>query len=192
MTDDVKEALLVCFRNIAWSAQDYGDIIKDLEDAFNGNYDGFFNTWEWNLGDNIVKQSAGCDIDTNYKLDINYNANRRTLVTTKGRFPLNKHDGTGESIYYPIPVPRNANKAVITWAPSTQYANCTTLYYIGDGKYDRLRGSVFGWTTGGRLEVPLYQTDCIRVMCINIKYNQAGTSYPTEPSAFNVKFSIEE
>ena len=189
LNDDIKDAILGCLMNVAWGISDYENVFNELENAFNG--DNFYNTYSFDLN-NLVKVSGGCDVDYEslkdklIKIDLGTGRKRRCFTVSRGRIPylINLES----SAYYPIPIPRNATKAIITWEPITQYFNCTTIGYIDNGQYKRISGSGAAWTTGGTIEIPLNEVGTTRALMINSKYDNAGTSYPVEPSKLNIKF----
>ena len=189
LSDDIKDAILGCLMNVTWGVSDYENVFNELENAFDG--DNFYNTYSFDLND-LIKVNGGADVDYEnlvdklIKINTGLASRRRCFTVSRGRIPylINLES----SAYYPIPIPRNATKAIITWEPITQYFNCTTIGYIDNGQYKRISGSTKGWTTGGTIEIPLNEVGTTRALIVNSKYNDAGTSYPVEPSKLNIKF----
>ena len=90
------------------------------------------------------------------------------------------------SDYYPIKVPEGATECTISITPNTQFIGAT-LRSLANGVYTAVdqpgyRQGTSTFTIAGGAPNNYW-------MFITTKYNSAGTSYPTQPSALDVTFS---
>lgn len=153
----------------------------------------YYNKWTWSLadGDFELAMNATLDYYTN-ETNVRYTyrspwENRRCSVTSKGLLPYRTW-GTSDtpSQYYPIPIPRNANKVTISITPNTQFI-FTQVVHVADGNVNRLTS--VGWTEGTTQAT--FEAGENNALFFNTKYDSAGSSYPTEPTEVTVTFSVE-
>ena len=148
----------------------------------------WYNIFNWSLGDNLEIVAGGGLIDnTTHDLCISHVAaqleGRRSFVTSRGKKEyINYQTREGEG-FYPIPIPETASKATITITPSTQYANAQAYQLTSSGYY---LDEYIAWTQGSA--VLTLTPEANKFLMISSKYDSAGTSYPTEPSALTVVF----
>lgn len=152
----------------------------------------YYNIWEWSMANGDFEKITNSSIDYlssaswGYGLDLNYNTNnnRRAAGATKGILPYVRHAEPHDVLpFYPIPVPKTANKASITITPNTQYMY-TQVVQIQNEKYVRL--NQVGWAQG---TTTITFTAGEKVfLFFNMKYDNAGSSYPTEPTNAVVTF----
>lgn len=151
LVEDIKDALLACFENVAWKNGKNGEDYYDaLEAALSGGEDEFYNTYEWSLSDNLSITSGTSTVDTTTgDLWINVtnggaNLKRRKVATvSKGKKPYVDYT-TRQSIgVYPVPVPRDAVSCTITTSNTKDY-NIGAEMYIYDkinNKYIKTEGT---------------------------------------------------
>lgn len=116
------------------------------------------------------------------------NSGKRRGFPTKLPAPkpmIDEADGT-DTEFYPIPIPTDTVKAVVSIEPATQFHG-VSIYTYSDGKYIRQQDP--GWKQGAfTYTFTAGQYDYITVAS---KYNSAGTSYPEEPTAVSIQFLTE-
>lgn len=166
---------------------------NDLTTAFtiNGVVD-FYNTYNWELGENLDKIQGGFNFDTStgeltISLSTSQMVGRRSFVTGKGKAYseyVSYQDRTQKLGSYPIPVPKDANKVTISINPNTQYINMTLTKY-SNGSYSQV--TTQSWTQGAISKE--FTAAENQFLSINSKYDSSGTSYPTEPTVLTVEFS---
>lgn len=163
----------------------------------------FYNIWDWSLGDGRVQKIVG-SVDLNQSDITKYPSKatirtdvttRRNFNTTRGILPYYLYNQTAVSSgCYPIPVPEDANHMKITLTPNTQFINAQVFAYNSsnntyNNSYSQNR---IGWAAGlggGEIDIARPNNERSMFLVINTKYNDAGTSYPTEPTALTIKFS---
>ena len=111
--------------------------------------------------------------------------NRRSFPTTRvGVRALQDQGNNYEyTIYYPIPIPADAIKAKVEITDAAQYHG-ESFYTFADGSYTRQADP--GWKQGSFTHT--FTAGQYEYMTVTSKYNSAGTSYPTEPTALKVTF----
>ena len=111
---------------------------------------------------------------------------RRNLSVSFGRLPFYNPNNVALPIY-PIPIKKGASQAVVTVTPSTQYIYLEAKAINQEGtKYYSAGGQ--GWAQG-QSTVNLTNNDDERFLCLNLKYDNSGTTYPTEPTSIRVTFN---
>lgn len=92
------------------------------------------------------------------------------------------------SDYYPIKVPSGATGFTITVTPSTQYIQVLTRQ-LNNGVYSAY--TVVGPTgyNAGSVTKTMESAPNNVYLCITTKYDNSGTSYPTEPTGLDITFS---
>lgn len=94
-----------------------------------------------------------------------------------------------ETDYYPIPIPTDAAGVTVSITPNTQMMSVIAYTYDDTDHFqsDQVLGqSRSGWTADAAslsFEAGAYQ-----YLSVASKYNSAGTSYPTEPTALTITF----
>lgn len=162
--------------------------------VINGVVD-FYNIWEWSLADgDFTKLVASTDRNSNSLTGVTIRQDsgvqyRRNCSVTKGILPYTIRDTETLSQYYPIPVPATANKVTVSVTPDTQFTFLNIVKYdSATNKYNYYAGAsnVNGWTQGVN-EKSFTASDNL-FLFFNVKYDSAGSSYPTEPSNITVEF----
>ena len=152
-----------------------------------------WNNYEYSMSngqiDKIVGATSGAipAIPGGIELDSN-STNRRSYPITKiGVRPYQeKTQSFADTIYYPIPIPADAVKAVVSITPSTQFHG-ESMYTYADGAYTRRLDP--GWKQGSFTHsFTAGQYDYITIAS---KYNSAGSSYPEEPTEVSIQFLTE-
>lgn len=92
---------------------------------------------------------------------------------------------------YPIPIPDDAVGVKVSITPNTQFIYLGLLVWdSANNKYTRTRG--FAWAQGvSNADLSSYMSKN-RSLMVNTKYNEAGTSYPAEPTKVVVEFTKGE
>ncbi len=177
---------------------------NDLTTAFtiNGVVD-FYNTWSWSIGGGTLQKVVG-SVDPNQSDTTMYpsrilasiiNNKRRTYPVLRGRAPYYEERKTGvATMYYPVPVPLNANHVKITMMPTGQYIYMNTVPYdhVNNKYLDAVSANRVTWTqlTNGYIEKDLIWYNGMQLfVVINTKYDSAGQSYPVEPTNMSIEFS---
>lgn len=163
----------------------------------------FYNIWTWNLGDGLLQKVVG-SVDMNQSDTTKYPSKayirtdvtaRRNFNVTRGILPYYLYNQTAVSSgCYPIPVPKNANHMKITLTPSTQYIFAQVFAYnASNNTYNNsLSQNRITWANGlggGEIDIDRPNGETSMFLCINTKYDSAGTSYPTEPTGLTIEFS---
>lgn len=163
----------------------------------------FYNTWSWSVGEGTLQKVVG-SADPNMSDTTMYpsristtltNSNRRTYPVLRGRTPYYNYGETGvATIYYPVPVPLNANHVKITMEPTGQYIYMNTVPYdSANNKYlDSVSANRMPWTqlTNGYVDKDLIGYNGMQLFVVlNSKYDSAGQSYPVEPTNMTIEFS---
>ena len=154
----------------------------------------FYNIWERSLADgDLTKLIASTDRATNSLTGVTIRQDsvaqyRRHFAVTRGRLPYTIRDTETLSEYYPIPIPASANKMIVSVTPNTQFTFLNVVKYdSATNKYVYYAdANVNGWTQGVN-EKAFTASDNL-FLFFNVKYDSAGSSYPTEPSNVTVIF----
>lgn len=163
--------------------------------VINGVVD-FYNIWDWSLlnGD-FTKLVASTDRDSSALTGIYISLAetrpavqyRRNISVPRGIIPFTDYVSHELSTWYPIPVPKTANKITVAVTPNTQYSFINLVKYKSEqNKYDGAAENIGGWTQGNNVKTFTASENLF--VSINFKYDSAGQSYPTEPSNITVKF----
>ena len=191
LTDDIKEALLACFDNVAWKGEEGNAAKEALEEALYSNR--YYEQEEWKLSTNALGKTTGTIVSyTGYGPAINSAGTyRRAFYAKKGLKPFaNYSDGSQIDGVYPIPIPKGYNKATISITPATQYMYITTRSYI-NGQYSATAIDNSDWVQGSHTMSLTVPENGRMFLCISTKYNNAGTSYPVEPTELTINYSKE-
>lgn len=163
----------------------------------------FYNTWSWSIGEGTLQKVVGTT-DPNQSDTTMYpsriltnitNSKRRTYPVLRGRAPYYENNKTGvATLYYPVPVPLNANHVKITMEPTGQYIYMNTVPYDSvNNKYlDTVTANRIPWTqlTNGYVDKDLTGYSGMQLFVVlNSKYDSAGQSYPVEPTNMTIEFS---
>lgn len=120
---------------------------------------------------------------------LNYNGtNRRAPYVTHGKIPFVDAQGNELDGRYPIPVPDGATGITATVVPSSSYLNIRPYQYDDVNGYNSI--SETGWKQGTATRAGL-DSSLKYFFHINIKYDAAGQSYPTEPTSISITFSFD-
>lgn len=208
LSDEAKEALLECLRNVAWPTGNYRSYIEALARAL--NVEDPYNTYVWSMSlGNLKMVNGGVDIGNSYspstmcvnaESSANYNK-RRTVMSTKGKaFIYRPNNATidqsteWEPVGYAIPVPQGANHVKITVQPAGQEIYSHIVEYDEEtNKYgNAIAGNRTSWTqvTSEGFEKDLViPEDTQTFMYLNLRYNSSASDYPVEPSDVRIEFS---
>lgn len=145
-------------------------------------------TMVFSMGTNLTKVVGSTNWNEGHGAGIEWFDNgtsRRSFYYDKGIAPVYDGNHTKDSPYYPIPVPPTATSVTVAITPGTQYTGAS-FYTYSNGAYTRTYDP--GWSPQGGTTYT-FTAGQYDYMCVASKYNNAGTSYPTEPSALTVTFS---
>jgi hypothetical protein len=189
-SDNAKAALLACLENVAYKNGADATLVENLREAL---YEDFYEREEWKFSSGDLNKMAGAIVSyTGYGPAINQDTQvRRAFFVNKGKAPYADYSsGDLLSGVYPIPVPTGYNKATVTITPATQYITLGTRSYI-DGRYSATAVDYVNWAQGtGTINITVPETGRM-FLSVTSKCNNAGASYPTEPTELTVKFSKE-
>ena len=122
-----------------------------------------------------------------------YTPNRRSFVRPNGATsfatgPDSSNVTSQTSDYYPVKVPAGATKFTVSITPATQMVQVLSRQ-LNDGVYSTLTASGWlGYQAGGGTKTYEAAVGDNAYLLLTTKYDSAGTSYPTEPTAFNLVF----
>ena len=183
LSDEAKEAILACFRNVPWI--DGGSCFANLEAVFG------VVRYEWTYpSQNVIMLHAGANPNMNDVLsratlaDSEY---RRTIVYTYGEAPY-YYNGEASN-YYPIPVPADATKVKVEMSPSNEYVYMHMVRLNGSAYGDSIVDNRVTWTqlTNGVLEKTITNPGNLFLM-LNIKYDNSNSAFPSDPSRVKITF----
>jgi hypothetical protein len=183
LSDEVKEAILACFRNVPWIDGD--SCYANLEAVFG------VVRYEWTYpSQNIIMLHAGANPNMNDVLSRAALADsefRRTIVYTYGEAPY-YYNGEASN-YYPIPVPADATKIKVEMSPSNEYVYMHTVRLNGSAYGDSIVDNRVTWTQlpNGVLEKTITNPGNLFLM-LNIKYDNSNSAFPSEPSRVKITF----
>ena len=159
----------------------------------------FYDIWNWSFSTNgFTKLTANVDIVSNaltgaYISLIETRPNaaryRRTISILNGILSYTDYVSHTLTEYYPIPVPKTANKITVSITPNNQYSFINLLKYnYESNKYTKADdyNNIQGWVQGDNIKT-FTASDNLFVN-VNFKYDSAGNSYPIEPSNIIIKF----
>jgi hypothetical protein len=109
---------------------------------------------------------------------------RRSVWTAKGKKKITVQNTFTELDYYPIPIPDHAKKAIITVTPNTQYV-APRIYRLSDNVYTSIQNGT--WYQGSD-ELIMNDIGTDDYLTVNIKADDAGSSYTVEPTEVTVTF----
>lgn len=149
----------------------------------------YYNIWHWSManGDFSVRPGTIDYYENESNVRYTFRApwdTRRGVTAPKGLLPYRVWGtDTDMTSYYPIPIPKDANKVAISITPSTQYIY-TQVMHVSNGNVTRITQK--GWTQG-TTEVTFDKGEN-NVVFFNTKYDSAGTSYPVNPTEITIAF----
>lgn len=86
---------------------------------------------------------------------------------------------------YPIPIPADATSVTYTVTPSTQFMGVRIISYNSStDKYSNIND--IGWKQGSYTQALTASAN--KYLTMALKYNSAGSTYPTEPSEITIDF----
>lgn len=188
LSDEVKEAILNCFRNVAWlNGTDGKESFNALLEAF-GMSD-FYNTWEWSYPGNLNMYKGtpsflnGSSTDgvlfNNSQI---YAKNKRTVFVNKGKLAV-VEDVAVSGDMFPIPIPSGATSISATINPSNMQVLLQRWRLQGD--VYKLDG-ISPWQTG--TATLSFSSAHDTFICVNIRYDSSQSVFPTEPQGFEITF----
>ena len=186
LTNDIKEALIACFDNVAW-ANERGDAsYESLKNAL-----GIVYKYDLSLSNGLVeKHVGGIGSNSNHSMCLDNGVNRRTYTYSEGVIPFFDKETDTPLNVYPIPVPPDAVSVTITITPNTQYIFAAIRKLTSDRTdYSSTIGSIP--YTAGSGTINIVRDDERKYLFILSKYNNAGSSYPTEPTDLRIVFHKE-
>lgn len=152
----------------------------------------WYNKSHWSLSNGDCSIVVGMvSADSNRKLIINEyqtSTTRRVIAVNRGHTPYYlSTTGTYIQGCYPIPIPPNANQVVVTFSPVGNYKYaCRLAKWNGS---DNISYTASSWMESG-VAYSFTAEDNI-VLGLQIKYDDAGTSFPTEPTDVTIEFSAQ-
>jgi len=160
----------------------------------------YYDTWMFSMSSgNLDLQGGGYEPNqddlTKYPSRLQYydNASRKCVSVKKGKAGVYLRNQAAQATgFYPVPVPPSANHVKITINPGGQYIYMHTLPYIADtNRYgNSIAGNRIVWSemTGGVIEKDITNTGNL-FLCCNFKYDNAGSTYPSNPSNITIEYS---
>lgn len=164
---------------------------NDLRTSFViNNVVNFYNIMERSVSDGLmslrkggVGQTSGGDARI---VDYSQNYPRYSTYVTRGKRGMLANDSTTITNYYPVPIPSGATTAKIDITPNTQYFSIQQFSYDEITEiYNKEKDS--GWQISGTT-IQLELDKNVKFVTINLKYDSAGTSYPTVPTDVKITF----
>lgn len=149
----------------------------------------YYNIWNWSManGDFSVRPGTIDYYSNETKVRYTFRTpwdTRRGVTAPKGLLPYRVWGtDTDMTSYYPIPIPKDANKVTISITPNTQYIY-TQVIHVSDGNVTRIAQQ--GWAQG-TTEVTFDKGENNAVF-FNTKYDSDGSTYPTDPTEITVAF----
>ena len=195
-TNNAKSILMNAFRYLAWIDNSGKMIYDNLQTAL--FYGDVFNKWHYSLNDNdliMTRKSANPNADSTMypsRVSLLNTENRRNMSINYGILPYYvQNESETPSLYFPIPIPQTANKFIINMQPQ-QFVFISVVPYnnIRNWYDNAIPQNTITWT---QIVTPLTKVitrpdDRQLFMNINLKYNSAGTDYPTDPTSFTIDF----
>lgn len=186
LTNDIKEALIACFDNVAWADERGSASYESLKNAL-----GIVYKYDLSLSNGLVeKHVGGISANSNHNFCLDNGVNRRTYTYSEGVIPFFDIETDTPLNVYPIPVPPNAVSVTITITPNTQYIFAAIRKLTSDRTdYSSTIGSIP--YTAGSGTINIVRDDERKYLFILSKYNNAGSSYKTEPTDLRIVFHKE-
>lgn len=188
LSNKVKEAILDCFRNVAWlNGTDGKESFDALLEAL--NISDFYDTWKWTYPGNLYKYNGtpsyleGSSTD-GVLLDNSTTSARikRSMFTNRGKLAAVERVAISGDVF-PIPIPSGATSVSATINPSTMQVLLQQW---------KLQGNVYklinmsAWCTGTATLNLSPSPD--KFLCVNIRYNSSASVFQTEPQGFEITF----
>lgn len=198
-TNNAKRLLLNSLQNIAWLSADSNMLYSNLQIAL--FYGDVFNKWHYSLTDRdliMTHRSANPNADSAMypsRISMVESENRRNMSVNYGITPYYLQEVSNvPTPYFPIPIPQEANRYTINMTPNSQfiYIHITPYNPVRNWYENSMPANVTQWTQMLQpLTKNIVRTDNSQLfMSVNIKYNNAGNSYPTDPQTFTIDFSV--
>jgi len=194
LSEDAKQALLACFRHVAWTDEHGQDYYDALASALSGGDTGVWE-WEWTpTGGNLTKLDGSITIN-NSKACINSTNNtmrttRRAFCAKEGIDPYIDTVTLESRGVYPIPIPKTANKVTLSISPSErQVFGYLCKYDSVNNTYSNMGSSsdTISFTNGsGSLE---FTPNTYQYLLAGTRHSASGT-YTEEPTGYNVLFEV--
>lgn len=154
----------------------------------------YYNIHEWSMANGLLKLwtnggSGTKEVDNAEYAVLTNLSTRRAMYTLKGTTPCHNADNMSQ-IYndkFPIPIPDDATTITVHVTPSSQYVNGHIAKRKENGEVEWLSQASPGWCQGTLIASLPDEVD--RIFLPFLKYDSAGTTYPTNPSEFVVIFS---
>ena len=120
---------------------------------------------------------------------LNDYAKRRCFAVNKGVLPYWLMYSTGtvsqeNSYLYPIPIPEDAKKVTISISPAERYIGPALLSFDDSTKYTYELDP--GWSQGTYTKT--FNPGEYQYLTVASKYDEAGTSYPSDPEDISIVF----
>lgn len=142
---------------------------------------------ERSISDGLMElQQGGIGTNNNEPKVIDYATRypRYSVYVEKGKRGMWNNDNSALTDIYPIPVPSGATTVRVDITPNTQYFALQEFSYNAtDNLYTKLVDN--GWKTSGTTITLQSDADFVT---INLKYDNAGTSYPVVPTDVAITF----
>ncbi len=187
LNNDIKDALLECFKNVAWADDESGEACyKVIQNAIYPDLE----KWTWKYTDNdFVKLNGTWTFESaeegiiRYSTVSPYNKSTRVFLSRTGK--SRKVENTSPDLY-PIPVPTFANKATLSVTPSSAYARFSLLRYdASNNKYVMVQGRA--WVQGS-FTMNFSAGDNLYVMPYVKAAENGSTAFATEPTEVTLIF----
>ena len=149
----------------------------------------FYNIWNWSManGDFAIRPGTIDYFSNESKVRYTFRTpydTRRGVTASKGLLPYRVWGtDTDMTSYYPIPIPKDANKVTISITPNTQFI-FTQVMHVSNGNVTRITQK--SWTQG-TTEVTFDKGENNAVF-FNTKYDSAGSTYPIDPTEITIAF----
>ena len=188
LSDEAKEAILDCFRNVAWLNEPDGEeSFEALLEAF--DMSDFYNTWEWSYPGELVMGKATpaflAESQTDgilYKNDAATQKIRRFPTVNRGKLKCVESTEVSED-FYPIPIPKEATSVTVTIAPATM--GVFLIRWALQGGVYKILGSKL-WTDG--TSTMSFDAASDTFLSINVRYNSSNAQFTTEPQSLEITF----
>lgn len=160
----------------------------------------YYNTWMFSMSSGNLDLQGGAyepnqDDLTKYPSRLQYyiNASRKCVSVSKGKASVYLRNQTAqETGFYPVPIPASANHVKIIMNPGGQYVYMNTLPYISEtNRYaNAIADNRIAWQqlVNGVIEKDITNPGNL-FLCLNFKYDNAGSVYPSNPSNITIEYS---
>lgn len=198
-TNNAKRLLLNSLQNMAFLSADSNMLYSNLQISL--FYGDVFNKWHYSLTDGdliMTHRSVNPNADSAMypsRISMAQSENRRNMSVNYGITPYYLQEVSSvPTPYFPIPIPQTANKFTINMTPNSQFIYLHICPYnpVRNWYENSMPANVTQWTQMLQpLTKDIIRTDNSQLfMSINLKYNTAGNTYPTNPQTFTIDFSV--